>query len=73
MMATNNGHQLELHCWVIGRRIRSFAKSGDAETIAQKTALILASQFGALFDYGTLLLSFFYFKTGANELVTFET
>ena len=35
----------------------------------KKSALILASQFGALFDYGTLLLSFFYFETGANELV----
>jgi hypothetical protein len=38
----------------------------------KKSALILASQFGALFNYGTLLLSFFYFKTGANEFVNLK-
>jgi hypothetical protein len=47
--------------------LRSRATSKQSR---KKSALILASQFGALFDYGTLLLSFFYFKMGANELVT---
>ena len=50
-------------------RLRSRATSKQSR---KKSALILASQFGALFDYGTLLLSFFYFKTGANELVNLK-
>ena len=44
--------------------LRSRATSKQSR---KKSALILASQCGALFDYGTLLLSFFYFETGANE------
>jgi hypothetical protein len=57
--------------WVAGGfdHLRSRATSKQSR---KKSALILASQFGSLFDYGTLLLSFFYFKTGANELVNFK-
>jgi hypothetical protein len=49
--------------------LRSRATSKQSR---KKSASILASQFGALFDYGTLLLSFFYIKTGANELVNLK-
>ena len=46
--------------------LRSRATSKQSR---KNSALLLASQFGALFDYGTLLLSFFYFKAGADKLV----
>jgi hypothetical protein len=35
----------------------------------EKSALILAPVFGVLIGSGALLLSFFYFKTGADKLV----
>jgi hypothetical protein len=35
----------------------------------EKSALILAPVFGVLIGRGALLLSFFYFKTGADKLV----
>jgi hypothetical protein len=60
MMATNDGHQLELHCWVIGPADSIICKVGrPSKQWRKKSALILASQFGALFDYGTLLLLVF--------------